>query len=665
MFFYIEMLIMPDSFDESKRYNPLIYNIIYFMAGGINGFIQTMIHRRFSSQQTDPPVEPTEDTRKGKYWSVFYREVPIDGVGDDRLGFRTLADSIRRFLDNTDTKPPLSIAFNGPWGSGKSSLMRLLTSELEQTGRFHCIWFNAWRQGKEESILAALLTSIRDHIIRKEGFWFRLRMAYVRMKSLSFLQWFLVFAVLLALFHSGAVTSYVESMIINNTDWFDVNIISVRDQKFISSFFAIVAGIIFLWNKSKPFHLPIKRLFSARDVSARTGFINQFVKEFELFRQASGGKKLLVAIDDLDRCPPEMVVNVLKSINLILTGESGQTEAFFLMGYDRDYVLQSISRHYKGWLGKDDNSDEFSRQYLKKMVTLAVSVPEASHDGKEGLARELEHVPQSQQQSTSVRKTIQEVLTTNRFATNFLPAAFIVLLTYIGLLWFSMDQSLTDSTDSDIVTFVLNQQKTEYLVYLLYSAMMLLAAVFILTPILQRFLGKQRDDKYTEQAKDPEVLVTSVKDCVNALPANPRDLIRAVNAMRLNFLIQEHDPEYSGPKLYANSPLTQWQSVTLSLLAYSYPDLFSLKVLQEYILPQCDGTNDPASVYGEAAKEIGLDDQGVYRDIFGLIDSFTGHNEHMKHLLDKDCIERFISVHKHTLQKEPCTQGNTCSIEEE
>jgi len=67
---------------------------------------------------------------------------------------------LSRFLRNEKTVPPLTIAVNGEWGTGKSSLMNLLRQDLVNYG-FRPVWFNAWHHQKEEHLLAALLQNVR------------------------------------------------------------------------------------------------------------------------------------------------------------------------------------------------------------------------------------------------------------------------------------------------------------------------------------------------------------------------------------------------------------------------------------------------------------------------------------------------------------------------
>ena len=60
------------------------------------------------------------------------------------------------------------------------------------------------------------------------------------------------------------------------------------------------------------------------------------------------GDRILVVIDDLDRCEPDKAVEVLQAINLLLTFES----FIVCLGIDARVITRAIERHYEDLLAE-------------------------------------------------------------------------------------------------------------------------------------------------------------------------------------------------------------------------------------------------------------------------------------------------------------------------
>lgn len=116
---------------------------------------------------------------------------PVTNPASDALRFGPMVEGISRFFRNPATVPPLTVAINGGWGMGKSSLMRLLETDLRKHG-VPTVWFNAWHHQNEESLFPPLLKQITSRgvpgwfefgkTLRPIGLAFRLRLLRRRMR---------------------------------------------------------------------------------------------------------------------------------------------------------------------------------------------------------------------------------------------------------------------------------------------------------------------------------------------------------------------------------------------------------------------------------------------------------------------------------------------------
>jgi hypothetical protein len=339
---------------------------------------------------------------------------PLDPGDVDVLGLTSIALGLSRFLRNAKTLPPLTLAINGEWGSGKSSLMNLLRCDLESYG-MRPVWFNAWHHQKEEHLLAALLQTIRLEAVpplwNVLGLPFRARLLWYRVHR----RWPLV--VLL-----GSIAIFV--MVVDwhlrrdlRTDlifWLLGQVLPTTAKSVEPiSILPIQGGLLTvlatgaaLWKGLTAFGANPAALLASvakgnklRDLDAQTSFRQRFAVEFRDFTNALGAKRpLVIFIDDLDRCLPENVREVLEAVNFLVT--SG--DCFIVLGIDREQVQRAIGLSFRevaeeagpvqSELQNRNITDaelkeasrlkraEFAQKYLQKLINLEVRVPVALDD---------------------------------------------------------------------------------------------------------------------------------------------------------------------------------------------------------------------------------------------------------------------------------------------
>lgn len=95
----------------------------------------------------------------------------ISKAEQDAFGHRHFAQALKSLIESNSHRTPFSIGLLGGWGTGKSSIKELYTSQLRDDAqkshgltreqRFHCITFNAWRfGGRDQDIKRALLRHV-------------------------------------------------------------------------------------------------------------------------------------------------------------------------------------------------------------------------------------------------------------------------------------------------------------------------------------------------------------------------------------------------------------------------------------------------------------------------------------------------------------------------
>jgi len=112
------------------------------------------------------------------------------------------------------------------------------------------------------------------------------------------------------------------------------------------------------------------------DYLDRMGYQHQVIDDLKFVIWRLRGDKpdprIVVFIDDLDRCSDEKIVEILQAINVVL----GESECYVFLGIDARMIHRAIEAHYAG-VGRPLDPD-FADTYLEKIVQLQFHLPASS-----------------------------------------------------------------------------------------------------------------------------------------------------------------------------------------------------------------------------------------------------------------------------------------------
>ncbi|MBI5294602.1 MAG: hypothetical protein HY869_03935 [Chloroflexi bacterium] len=249
----------------------------------------------------------------------------------------------------------------------------------------YAVWLNAWKFDNQEEVWASLALATMEQIKQKHGVLWRLRFwLEITFSRFSFLEglWQVVKQFLLPLIFAIVLASYttiIESVTVPLDAFKDYG------SPLLWAGF-VISGILAVSSIFKdPFQIPLDKVFDRPNYKDKVKFLSHFEKDFaRIIRAATknglGWKpsKLVIFIDDLDRCEPPKSADIVEAVNLFLDAEG----CVFVIGMDSESVARSIEVKYKDLFErmKTENTGVVSlgRLFLDKIVQIPFSVPRAT-----------------------------------------------------------------------------------------------------------------------------------------------------------------------------------------------------------------------------------------------------------------------------------------------
>jgi len=274
-----------------------------------------------------------------------------------------------------------------PHSMDNASVLEKLFAWCEMThrplqARHLTVWFNAWKFDQEEEVWAALALAILDQIRRNHNclgrvlFWGRLwlmRIKHIRAWKELFRRtaWPIVLGIggWLWVQHSSKI-GFIPDDAKNFGQWVLWGGAAVK----------VVADLATI--VENPFSLDWESLADQPDYRDKIGFLGQFQEDFERIvkiatRRVWGWtpRKLVVFIDDLDRCEPPKPADVMEAISVFLDSPG----CVFVIGMDSRAVIASIETKYRTLFRKmrkeSPGRQGLGRCFMEKIIQIPFTIP--------------------------------------------------------------------------------------------------------------------------------------------------------------------------------------------------------------------------------------------------------------------------------------------------
>jgi len=279
------------------------------------------------------------------------------------------------------------------------------------------VWFNPWSYQSGEQVWAGLAHELIEQITGRlpradrEAFWLRLNLARVDRSSVRrvFYEAVLERAIKpgLALAAIAAVlllAGLVEGAVALLTGGVAASVATTAVIQWARPATSIYQGLIggSLYDRVRNAGDLLggsKALVSEPGYGARSGYVHLIQTDIKRVIElaATPERPLVVFVDDLDRCNPGTVMQVLEAINLFLAGDL--RDCIFVLGIEPSMLTAHIEADYSALIetlrGRDPrlHSEDLSWRFLQKLIQLSVRVPEPSEQDLAGFIDQLIRPP--------------------------------------------------------------------------------------------------------------------------------------------------------------------------------------------------------------------------------------------------------------------------------
>lgn len=225
---------------------------------------------------------------------------------------------------------PVTVGLLGDWGSGKTSLLMMAAKQLRAQDAL-VVEFSPWRietyDDAKSALLDAVVSAVEDGLTPEEDTSGKGRAALLAIKRLhKKIRWMRV---------AGLAAKHLVTMTAPTLEEFD--------------------GLL-------------KDDTDAEPVATSASVARRFHEEF---RELVGtlGRPVVVLVDDLDRCLPEQVLDVLQAIRLFLAVPG----TAFVLATDERVVRDAVRLRYPQAAAASET--DLPQEYLEKIVQVPIRIP--------------------------------------------------------------------------------------------------------------------------------------------------------------------------------------------------------------------------------------------------------------------------------------------------
>lgn len=270
----------------------------------------------------------------------------------DLLNYQSISNAIVKLLSDQQ-RLPVSIGIHGDWGAGKSTVLSMIENSYKEDEKTVCVRFNSWLYQGLEDAQTALMQQITTDLIKNrsaiEGFketadsflkrvdWFKTAKTVANWGATAF---------------TGIPTPGTMQDLSTAIDTLTAKAVSLKQED-------ITKGLA-----------ELKRCIGSPKNNRVVTEVTEFREEYEKLLKAADIDRLVILVDDLDRCLPDTAIATMEAMKLFLF----MPNTAFIVAADETMIEYSVRRHFPN-LSEEVGGLAYTRNYLEKLIQIPFRIP--------------------------------------------------------------------------------------------------------------------------------------------------------------------------------------------------------------------------------------------------------------------------------------------------
>jgi hypothetical protein len=286
----------------------------------------------------------------------------------DLLGFSVHASLVKDVITN-DRNLPVTMGLYGDWGSGKSSVLKILEKQITADSILKddtiVIYFDGWIFEGYDDAKSALMQEIITQLIVNKQISEEAKSVVKQLgkKLLCSVNWMRIL------------------------QWSTKNVVLPAATAYATGGLSLVPFLISKFQENKG-HLEdlltndkapnfLNNILESKLDDEKITAVRDFREKFKELIAATGKTRLVVLIDDLDRCTPRRIIENLEAIKLFLNVE----KTAFVIAADESIVSNAVKSEYSKYSHEASEKEmrDIGSSYMEKLIQIPYKLPRLTH----------------------------------------------------------------------------------------------------------------------------------------------------------------------------------------------------------------------------------------------------------------------------------------------